>query len=632
MNALDVTDLSKSYGPQILLDGVSFTVGEEEKVGVVGRNGCGKSTLFRVLAGLEDTDGGRIATRRGLTFDYLPQKPQLDPTRTVRQTLETYLGEGREKLHRYQQIAAALETASPGETHPLLDEQHQVQGWLDLHGAWNLDHRVEEICTQFGIDDLERRVGELSGGWSQRVALAGVLLRQPDLLLLDEPTNQLDAETVAWLEEHLKACPGAVLLVTHDRYFLDRVVDRMFELEAGHLTAYTGGYSAYVEQKQERLLLEDRQQTRLLNLLRREEAWLRRGAPARTTKQKARIDRVEKLRDQKTTGRQREVELEFRAAGRLGGTILEARKLGVAFGETRVFSGVDLTLRKGERIGILGPNGCGKTTLVRTLLGQLEPTRGEVVVGKNTRIGYLDQQRSGLDPEQLVEEALGDGEWVDVGGTKRRKIGYLEDFLFPRPEQGKRISTLSGGERARLLLARLVTEGANLLVLDEPTVDLDLPTLQVLDEALRAFAGCVLVVTHDRYFLDRVATGILHFEGEDEVVFYEGNYDVFQRLHARRVEVQREEEKAALPAAAPKPRAAKRKQGLSYKEQQELEGVEQEIATVEERQAEVEALLADASNLAGGHERLRQLTGEYAELETRLSELLERWEQLEEKR
>ncbi|MDF1555948.1 MAG: ABC-F family ATP-binding cassette domain-containing protein, partial [Deferrisomatales bacterium] len=415
MNALDVADLHKSYGPRTLLDGVDFTVGEGEKVGVVGRNGCGKTTLFRILAGLEEADGGRVRTCRGLTFDYLPQQPVLDPGLTVRQTLERYLGEGREKLDRYQAIGAALATADAGSTRELLEEQHRLQSWLDLHGAWNPDHRVEEICTRFGIANLAQRVGELSGGWSQRVALAGVLLRQPDLLLLDEPTNQLDADTVAWLEERLKSYPGAVLLITHDRYFLDRVVDRMFELDSGSLSVYGGGYSAYLEQKQERLLGEERQQTRLLNMLRREEAWLRQGAPARSTKQKARIDRVDKLRDQKTTARRGEVDLAFHARGRLGGTILEARGLGVAFGDTPVFSGVDLTLRKGERVGILGPNGCGKTTLVRALLGQLEPTRGEVVRGKNTRIGYLDQERSGLDPNQYVEDALGDGEWVELG-------------------------------------------------------------------------------------------------------------------------------------------------------------------------------------------------------------------------
>ena len=632
MNALDIADLHKSYGPRTLLDGVGFTVGETEKVGVVGRNGCGKTTLFRILAGLEDADGGRVRTRRGLTLDYLPQQPVLDPELSVRQTLESYLGEGREKLDRYQAIGAGLEAAGSAEAQALLAEQHRVQSWLDLHGAWNLDHRVEEICTRFGIANLAQRVGELSGGWSQRVALAGMLLRQPDLLLMDEPTNQLDADTVAWLEERLKTYPGAVLLITHDRYFLDRVVDRMFELEAGNLAVYAGGYSAYLEEKQERLLGEERQQTRLLNLLRREEAWLRRGTPARTTKQKARIDRVDKLREQKTTARRGEVDLAFHAQGRLGGTILEARGLGVSFGGTPVFSGVDLTLRKGERIGILGPNGCGKTTLVRALLGELEPTRGEVVRGKNTRIGYLDQERSGLDPDQFVEEALGDGEWVDFGGTRRRKIGYLEEFLFSRLEQKKRISTLSGGERARLLLARLVTEGANVLVLDEPTNDLDLPTLQILDEALTAFTGCVLMVTHDRYFLDRVATGILHFEEAGQVAFYEGNYQVFQRLHARRAEVRREEEQVARPAAVPKPRAARGKQGLSYRERQELEGVEGEIATVEERQAEVEVLLSDASNLEGGRERLQQLTAEHAELEARLAGLLERWEVLEVKR
>jgi ATP-binding cassette subfamily F protein uup len=396
MNVIDATALLKSYGSRTILDGVTFTIAEGEKVGIIGRNGCGKSTLLRILGGLEDRDGGELIRQRGLSAAYLAQEPDLDPALTIQETLDASLSDARQRTRRYQEIAEALQSSSKAETERLVDEQQQIQGWLDHHQAWNLDHQVAEICSRFGIADTRQKIGKLSGGWVKRVALAGILLRQPDLLLLDEPTNHLDADTVAWLEEILKNYPGAVMLVTHDRYFLDRVVNRMFELEEGLLIQYQGGYSAYLEQKQANLVAEGRSQSRLMNLLRREEAWLHRGAKARTTKQKARIDRVGDLRDQKKTVGTREVRLSFDPQQRLGGTILELKRLGVDLADRNLFRDVDLILRKGERVGILGPNGCGKSTLLKTVLGELAPSSGTVILGKNSRIGYLDQGRSGL--------------------------------------------------------------------------------------------------------------------------------------------------------------------------------------------------------------------------------------------
>ncbi len=567
--------------------------------------------------------------KRGLVATYLPQEPELDPELTIRQTLDACLSDARQKLQRYQQIIEVL-AASPGkEDKRLLDEQHSLQGWLDLHQGWSLDHKVDQMCERFGIADTTQQVGNLSGGWVKRVALAGTLLKEPELLLLDEPTNHLDADTIAWLEEGLKAYPGAVMLVTHDRYFLDRIASRMFEIDAGALTLYQGGYSAYLVQKGERLEQEGRAQTRLANLLRREEAWLQRGAKARTTKQKARIGRVDDLRQQKKTVGSREVKLEFGAGQRLGGTILECNGLGMELGGKKLFNDLGLIMRKGERIGILGPNGCGKSTLLKTVLGELQPTAGEVVLGKNTKIGYLDQQRSGLDPTQFVHEAVGEGDWVDLGGQKRHKTGYLQDFLFQPEEQRKRISTLSGGERARLLLACMILEGANLLVLDEPTNDLDIPTLQVLEEALTDYAGCVLVVTHDRYFLDRVATGILNFEDRGKVVFYEGNYETFCTLKALQLEETKERQRVQEKKAAPAPVRERKRTGLSYKEKLELEKIEEQIEGLEERKVELERLLGDPSCLEGGHDRLKELGREFNEVEVLLVERFERWEELE---
>ncbi|WP_221252059.1 ABC transporter ATP-binding protein [Desulfuromonas versatilis] len=629
MNVIDISGLQKAYGARTILADVNIAVGEGEKVGLIGRNGSGKSTLLRILAGLEDADRGQIMRQRGLKAEYLPQEPVLDPALSVRQILEECLVEARCRLDRYQQIAEALQGADPAQTESLLAEQHDIQGWLDLHRGWSLDHRVTDICGKLGIHDLSQRAGELSGGQAKRVALAGVLLREPDLLMLDEPTNHLDADTVAWLEEALLQYPGAVVLVTHDRYFLDRVATRMFELEQGTMGVYLGGYGAYLEQKQMEMEQEGRTQSRLANLLRREDAWLHRGAKARTTKQKARIDRVDELRQQRKTVGSREVELQFGMDQRLGGTILELQKVSLGYPDKQLIAGLDLILRKGERIGILGPNGSGKSTLLKTILGQLEPLAGEVVLGKNTRIGYIDQDRSGLDPELYVHETLGEGEWVTVAGEKRHKIGYLESFLFSAQEQRKRVSTLSGGERARLLLAKLMLQGANLLILDEPTNDLDIPTLQVLEEALNDYPGCLLVVTHDRYFLDRVSTGILHFEGDGKVVFYEGNYETFCALKAQQLQEQKEQRKAEVKKAEPKEAPPRKRAGLSYKEKLELEQVEKDIEALEGKKAELEGLLADPSGIEGGPQGMEAVSRSFSEVEERLMALMERWEELE---
>lgn len=627
---VDVQGIEKHFGARSVLDGLSFTVHAGEKIGLIGANGCGKSTLLRILAGEENPDGGDLLRKRGLQVAYLPQNPVFPEQLKVREVLETGLIHYRQRIARFEAVGEALRHAEGVEANALLEEQQEIQSWLDLHQAWNLDHRVQQVADRLGILAMDEPVGNLSGGALKRVALAQVLLQEPDLLLLDEPTNHIDADAVGWLEEVLLAFPGAILLITHDRYFLDRVVSRLFELEHGVLTEYRGGYGAYLVQKQEWLGQQERAQSRLLNLLRIEEAWLQRGCKARTTKQKARIDRVGELQKQKKDLRTREVRLELAPEKRLGGTILELQKLSGGYEDRLLFSNLELILGREERIGIVGANGCGKTTLLKIILGQQAPLSGQVVIGQNSRIGYIDQLRSGLDPELSVAETLGDGDWVTVRGEKRHKIGYLEEFLFTRDEQRKPVSTLSGGERARLLLALLMLQGPNLLILDEPTNDLDIPTMQVLEEALNHFTGSLLVVTHDRYFLDRIATGILHFQGDGQVVRYAGNYSdmCVQRALAA-------EEAAA--ARAPQRKAEqtkensqpKRKAGLSYKEKLELEEIEICIAALEERQSELEQLLADPSRLDGGHQRLTEITAEYSQVETDLMTKMTRWEELE---
>jgi ABC transport system ATP-binding/permease protein len=630
MNVIDLQNLQKSYGARTILDGVDLAVGEGEKIGLIGRNGCGKSTLLRILAGLEAADDGQLLRKRGLVAGYLSQEPELDPALSIRATLDAGLGDARRHQQRLAAIGAELATADPAAVARLLDEQQQVHAWLDHHRAWNLDHKVERVSARLGLVDLEQRVGTLSGGNRKRVALAGLLLAEPELLLLDEPTNHLDAETVAALEELLLVYPGGVVLVTHDRYFLDRVVSRICELEEGRLQVFAGGYGAYLEQKQAQLEAAGRRQERLLNLLRREEAWLHRGAKARTTKQKARKERVADLQAQKAAPARGGLDLAFATDQGLGNTVLDFEQLTVALGGRTLVRDLSFILRRGERAGILGPNGCGKTSLLRTALGELAPSAGKVILGQKTKIGYLDQARSGLDDAQFVHEALGEGDWVTLpGGVKRHKIGYLEEFLFSPAEQKKRIATLSGGERARLLLAKLILEGANLLVLDEPTNDLDIPTLQVLEEALADFPGCLLLVTHDRWFLDRVATAILHFEGDGRVLAYPGNYQDLLNFQALQTT---EKEEAPQPAAEPKGRSQERprRAGLSFKEKQELQEVEGRIAAAEERQRELEVLLGDPERL-GDHQAVTAAAAELAGIEAELEALLQRWEELEEK-
>ena len=633
MNVVDIFSIQKHYAALELLNDISFTVGEKQKVGLIGRNGCGKSTLLKIIAGLEDADGGYINYAKGTQVEYLAQEADFDCTLTVLELLRQPLEPVYARQERFAHINTELERADATQTEALLQEQQELQSWFDLHGGWDVEHRINSLCHRLGIGALEVRAQDLSGGQQKRVALARVLLARPDLLLLDEPTNHLDAQTVQWLEEELLEYPGALILVTHDRYFLDRVVGRMFEVEEGKIETYEGNYTQYLAQKQVQMEQKHAQQSRILNVLRREEAWLKRGAKARTTKQKARKGRVKQLQDRVDNTSPRDVSLEFAPDSRVGGTILELRHLTLAVEDLLLAQDISFIMREGERVGILGPNGCGKSTLLKTIMGQLQPVAGEVVLGRKTRIGYIDQQRSGLDPELKVTEVLGPGEWVEVNGKKRHKTGYLEDFLFTPFEQRKLVSVLSGGERARLLLALLMLQGANLLILDEPTNDLDIPTLQILEQALIDYSGCVLLVTHDRYLLDRVTTSILSFE-DKQVIEYAGNFSDMraqQKLaQAEEVKTQRGAEKHSVtsaPAESRKNAARRTKKGLSYKEKRELAALEEEIESLEQEKERLSLFLSNAESAAGSE--IAAAGEEFNALEQSLEQSYVRWEELE---
>lgn len=639
MSIIDSSNLQKSYGSTNLLNGVTFTIEEEEKVGFVGMNGCGKSTLFKIVAGLETKDEGNISFKKGASVGYLAQDPHLDESKTIGEEIETALKEIRERVSKYNRINDLLSSASVSDSQKLMEEQGELQSWLEHHGGWNTDYRIETVLTHLRIKDKNQLISTLSGGWRKRVALAKLILQSPDLLLLDEPTNHLDAETTEWLEGYLKSYPGALMLITHDRYFLDNVVNQMFELEKGKITCYSGGYSKYLIAKGDRLLQEDRVQTRLLNLFRREEEWMSRGPKARSTKQKARIDRFNELDEKTKTTVQKGLSLEFQMDQRLGGTILEIVYLTKSYDGRQIFKPFSLSMKQGDRIGIIGANGSGKTTFLKIILGQEYPTSGSVTLGKNTKISYFDQERSVLDPEMRVEEALGEGYWVTIGGEKRHKTGYLEEFLFEKHDHKKPIKTLSGGERARLIMAKMMLEGCNMLILDEPTNDLDIPTLQLLDEALTSFPGCILMVTHDRFFLDKVATGILSFEDNGEVVFYEGNYEIYKTLKGQRQQsvVGGQSSAAGTNVLSPlqkteDTRQKKEKKGLSYKEKLELEEIEREIERLEARKKEIEAILGNPAAFSSDPAKLKEIGEEFGRVEKELSGHLKRWEELEMKK
>jgi ATP-binding cassette subfamily F protein uup len=637
MNILDIADLHKSFGPKKIFKGVTLTVGETEKVGVIGQNGSGKSTLFQIVAGLEPPDNGKLSFKRDISIGYLSQNPVLNDDRTVREELDASLGEIRVKLDAFLAVTNLMKSASPTEVDVLLKKQESLNVWLEHHQGWETDHRVDEVLLRLNIPNRDEKIAVLSGGMRKRVALAKLLLQLPDLLMLDEPTNHLDIKTTEWLEKFLISYPGAVMLTTHDRYFLDRVVQRIFEVSAGTIHCMRGGYSDYLQARAERMLHETRVQNRLVTLLRRESEWMKRGPKARGTKSKARINRFYQMQDQRETKEDRQIGLQLEAGHRLGNTILELIYLNKTLDKKLLIKDLSLNLKKGDRIGIVGANGCGKTTLLRMILGEMHPSSGKIVLGKNTKISYFDQKRESLDPDIRVEDALGEGYWVTVKGERRHKVGYLSDFFFEAHDQKRLIRTLSGGEKARLILAKIMLEKTNMLILDEPTNDLDIPTLQLLDDVLVQYDGCVLMVTHDRFFLDKVSTGILSFEKEGQVRYTEGNYAVYQeRLKAEKQDKKKQTPERFVqdgsPSAGkeklPKP---KKKKGLSYKEKRELDSIEGEIEALEARKKELETLLENPAAHATAQGSLEAWSIEFSEIEMALQKKMDRWEVLESK-
>jgi sulfate-transporting ATPase len=507
------------------------------KIGVLGLNGAGKSTLLRIMAGEDHDFLGEGFPADGITTGFLPQEPRLDPAKTVLGNVEEGVADVRALLTRYDQINAKFaEELSPEQMDKVLEEQGRIQDRIEAASGWDLDSRVELAMDALRLPPADADVATLSGGERRRVALCRLLLRSPDLLLLDEPTNHLDAESVAWLERFLKDYHGTVVAVTHDRYFLDNVAGWILELDRGSGIPWQGNYSSWLEQKQNRLALEEKQETKRQRTLQRELDWIRMSPRARQAKGKARLNAYEDLLKEDTAQRIEQVEIYIPPGPRLGDIVVEARGVRKGYGDLLLMDDMTFTLPRGGIVGIIGPNGAGKTTLFRMITGQEQPDAGSLRIGETVQIGYVDQSRDALAPDKSVwEEVTGGKEDVELGKRTVASRAYVSWFNFKGRDQQRKVGSLSGGERNRVHLAKLLKGGANLLLLDEPTNDLDVDTLRALEEALLAFAGCAVVISHDRWFLDRIATHMLAFEGDSKVVWFEGNYQDYEADRHRRL-------------------------------------------------------------------------------------------------
>jgi ATP-binding cassette ChvD family protein len=529
--------LGKTYPPDhVVLKDIWLSFLPGAKIGVLGLNGAGKSSLLKIMAGEEQQFAGEAWPADGISVGFLPQEPRLNPTKTVLGNVEEGVAEIKALLTRYDDINAKFaEELSPEEMEKVLEEQARVQDKIEAANAWDLDSRLELAMDALRLPPADADVTKLSGGERRRVALCRLLLKSPDLLLLDEPTNHLDAESVAWLERFLKDYAGTVVAVTHDRYFLDNVAGWILELDRGSGIPWEGNYSSWLEQKQNRLAQEEKSETRRQKTLERELEWIRMSPRARQAKGKARLNAYEDLLKEETARKIDQVEIYIPPGPRLGDIVVEARGVRKGYGDLLLMDDVTFTLPRGGIVGVIGPNGAGKTTLFRMITGKEQPDAGTLRLGDTVQVGYVDQSRE-LDPNKSVfEEITGGGDTVELGKREVASRAYVSWFNFKGTNQQRKVGQLSGGERNRVHLAKLLKGGANLLLLDEPTNDLDVDTLRALEEALLNFAGCAVVISHDRWFLDRIATHMLAFEGDSKVVWFEGNYQDYEVDRHRRL-------------------------------------------------------------------------------------------------
>ena len=631
MNILQAENLSFAVGHVALLDKASFQLNSGEKVGLIGRNGVGKSSLLKILAGVQKADDGQLILQNGLKTVYVPQESFFNPEESVFDVVAEGLGGLRDILRRYHRISRELEN---GTDDALLKALHDVQTELEAQNGWQFDAAIKQAVSELGLPENEL-IGNLSGGQKKRVALAQAWVQKPDILLLDEPTNHLDIDAIIWLENLLKAFEGSIVVITHDRRFLDNIAGRIVELDRGTLRSYPGSFSKYSEKKAQELAVEAEHNRLFDKFHAQEEAWIRKGIEARRTRNEGRVRRLEELRRQRAERRnvQGQVNFKLDSGEKSGKIIAELEHASFQYGDKVIIDKFSAVIQRGDKIGLIGPNGIGKTTFLKLILGELQPTYGRIRIGSKQEVAYFDQFRSALNENDTVFYTLGQGnDYVEIGGKKKHVMSYLEDFLFHPARAQSPVSSLSGGERNRLLLAKLFTKPANILVLDEPTNDLDIDTQELLEELLRDYQGTVFLVSHDRMFLDNVITQSIVFEGEGRLKEYIGGYEdyldakkreqAFQTASAPKTEKPSENEKTE--------RKANRTVKLSYKEQRELDALPEEITALENEQAELNTQLSDPE-VFKDYEKAGALQTRAEEIEMLLLEKLERWEILENK-
>jgi ATP-binding cassette subfamily F protein uup len=632
MAVISLTNAQLAFGHVALLDHAEFSLETGERVGLIGRNGTGKSSLLKIISGTAKLDDGLLVMQQGLKVAYVQQEPQFDSAQTVFEAVSAGLGELQALLDEYNELTSRL---GGGNDDALMERMHAIQAKLDAADAWNIAHRVETILNRLSLNK-DAAMGTLSGGTQKRVALAHALVGAPDVLLLDEPTNHLDFTSIMWLEGLLRDFKGSILFITHDRSFLDNVATRIVELDRGRLLSFPGNFSAYQKRKAEQLEVEAVENAKFDKFLAQEEVWIRKGVEARRTRNEGRVRRLEELRRQRSARREQQgqIKLDVATGERSGKIVAELIDVSKRYGDKTIVRDFSTIIMRGDKVGLIGPNGAGKTTMLKLILGEEAPDSGTVRQGARLQVAYFDQMRAQLNEEASLADTISPGsDWVEINGQRKHVMTYLGDFLFAPERARSPVKSLSGGERNRLLLARLFAKPANVLVLDEPTNDLDIDTLELLEELLEDYSGTVFLVSHDRTFLDNVVTQVIVAEGEGQWREYVGGYSDWERVRAtaQAAPAKAASKSEAKPAARESAQSSKQQKKLSYKEQRELETLPQLISDLETEQKTISEQLADPELYKQHPEEVQRLNSRFAEIDDLLMESLEKWEAIEAK-